>query len=97
MQMVIAGLAAYLGEHPSSIPANACRNLYHANMSAVDSAIVRTLGGFQVCVGLAASHRAGIPSKPVDANGSFLYNMFLTTGNVDKDTGKPSQRSVYHL
>ncbi|MCJ1282613.1 hypothetical protein MMC26_001938 [Xylographa opegraphella] len=97
MQMVIAGLAAYVGENPSSIPANACRNLYHANMPAVDKAIIQTLAAFQVCVGLAACHRAGIPPRPVDINGSFLSNMFLTTGNVDKDTGKPNSKSVYHL
>ena len=97
MQMVIAGLAAYLGEDPGSIPANACRNLYNANMPAVDKSIIKTLGAFQVCVGLAACRRAGIPSRPVDADGSFLYNMFLVTGNVEKDTGKPNPTSVYHL
>ncbi|MCJ1432422.1 hypothetical protein MMC27_001778 [Xylographa pallens] len=66
-------------------------------MPAVDKAIIKTLGAFQICVGLAACHRAGIPSRPVDANGSFLYNMFLITGNVDNSTGKPNPTSVYHI
>ncbi|MCJ1385545.1 hypothetical protein MMC17_008668 [Xylographa soralifera] len=97
MQMVIAGLAAYLGENPGSIPANACRNLYHANMPTVDKVIIKTVAAFQVCVGLAACHRAGIPSRPVDTDSSYLYNMFFVTGNVDKSTGKPDPTSVYHL
>ncbi|MCJ1398521.1 hypothetical protein MMC11_001721 [Xylographa trunciseda] len=66
-------------------------------MPAVDKAIIKTLAAFQVCVSLAACHRAGTSSRSVDVNASFLYNMFLMTGNVDKGTGKPNPNSIYHL
>ena len=92
--MIIAGLAAYLGEDPKSIPAYSARNLYHGNPALMDKAIIRTLAAFQVCVGLAASHRSGIPFTPTDANGSFLSNLFTMMGKVDKETGKPDPSAL---
>ncbi len=94
MQMIIAGLAAYLGEDPKSIPAHSARNLYHGNLALVDKAIIRTLAAFQVCAGLAASHRNGIPFAPIDINGSFLSNLFTMMGKVDKETGKPDPKAL---
>lgn len=97
MQMVIAGLAAYLGEYPESIPAFSGRNLYNNNPAVADKALVRTLAYFQVCAGLAACHRAGIPFTPVDGDKSFLYNLLLMTGKVDKATGKPDLAYLFHI
>ena len=94
MQMIIAGLAAYLGEDPESIPAHSGRNLYHGNLPLVDKAIIRTLAAFQVCAGLAASHRNGVPFTPVYANGSFLSNLLTMIGKVDKKTGKPDPKAL---
>ena len=94
MQMIIAGLAAYLGEDPESIPAYSGRNLYHGNLPLVDKAIIRTLAAFQVCAGLAASHRNGVPFTPVYANGSFLSNLLTMIGKVDKKTGKPDPKAL---
>ena len=94
MQMIIAGLATYLGEDPKSIPAYSGRNLYQGNLQLVDKAIIRTLAAFQVCAGLAASHRNGIPFTGVDANGNFLSNLFTMMGKVDKNTGKPDPNAI---
>ena len=94
MQMIIAGLAAYLGEDPTSIPAYSGRNLYQGNLPLVDKAIIRTLGAFQVCAGLAASHRNGTPFTSVDADGSFLFNLLTMMGKVAKDTGKPDPNAI---
>lgn len=97
MQMVIAGLAAYLGEDPESIPAFSGRNLYNRNLPVADKAVVRTLACFQVCAGLAACHRAGTSFTSVDADQSFLYNLLLMMGKVDKATGKPDPTFLYHI
>lgn len=97
MQMVIAGLAAYLGEDPKSIPAFSGRNLYNNNLAAADKALIQTLACFQVCAGLAASHRSGIQFTPRDPNKSFLYNLLLMMGKVDKATGKPDPASLHHI
>ncbi|KAL8832153.1 MAG: hypothetical protein Q9191_000426 [Dirinaria sp. TL-2023a] len=94
MQMIIAGLAAYLGEDPKSIPAYSGRNLYQGNLSLVDKAIIRTLAAFQVCAGLAASHRNGAPFAGVEADGSFLSNLLIMMGKVDKGTGKPDPNAI---
>ena len=94
MQMIIAGLATYLGEDPKSIPAHSGRNLYHGNLPLVGKAIMRTLAAFQVCAGLAACHRNGIPFTPVHTNGSFLSNLLIMMGKVDKETGKPDPKAL---
>ena len=97
MQMVIAGLAAYLGEYPESIPAFSGRNLYNNILAVADKALVRTLACFQVCAGLAACHRAGIRFTPVDGDKSFLYNLLLMMGKVDKATGKSDLAYLVHI
>ena len=97
MQMIIAGLAAYLGEDPKSIPAHSARNLYHGNHALVDKAIIRTLAAFQVCAGLAASHRNGIPFTPIDVNDSLLPKLFTMMGKVDKETGKPDAKALFAI
>ena len=94
MQMIIAGLAAYLGEDPKSIPAHSARNLYQGNLARVDKAIIQSLAAFQVCAGLAASHSNGIPFTPVDVNRSFLSNLFTMMGKVDKETGRPDPKAL---
>ena len=97
MQMVIAGLAVYLGEDPKSIPAFSGRNLYNNSLPNAYKAVSRTLAYFQVCAGLAACHRAGIPFTPADADQSFLHNLLLMMGKVDKATGKPDPAFLYHI
>ena len=97
MQMVIAGLAAYLGEYPKTIPAFSGRNLYNDNLPIADMALVQTLACFQVCAGLAACHRAGTQFTPADADKSFLYNLLLMMGKVDEATGKPDPAFLYHI
>ena len=97
MQMVIAGLAAYLGEDPKSIPAFSGRNLYNNNLPVADKALIKTLACFQVTVGLAASHRAGTQFIPVDVEKPFLYNLLLMMGRVDKVTGKPDPVVLYNI
>ena len=95
--MIIAGLAAYLGEDPESIPAFSGRNLYNNNLAIAEKVLVRTLAYFQVCAGLAASHRAGIQFTPVDGDKSFLYNILLMMDKVDKATEKPDPAYLFHI
>ena len=97
MQMVIAGLAAFLGEDPRAIPAFSARNLYHGNLPLVDKAIIQTLAAFQVCAGLAAAHRSGVPYTSADINGNFLSNLLMMMGKVDKETGKPDPTAIYAI
>ena len=97
MQMIIAGLAAYLGEDPKSIPAYTAQNLYYGNLPLVDKAIIRTLAAFQVCAGLAACHCSGIPFTPIDAHGSFLSNLLIMMGKVNKDSGKPDPKAIHAI
>ena len=97
MHMVIAGLAAYAGEHPSHIPANAGGNLYMGDMEVVDAAIPRALAYFSVCAALASCHREGIDFMPPEESGSFLYNTLLMMGKVDPSTGKPDSQFLYHM
>ena len=97
MQMVIAGLAAHVADSPQDVPAYATRNIYHGNMPAVDKAIIQTLATFQVCVGLAACHRAGIPFTPPNADDSFLSNLLTMMGKVNKTTKKPDGTTIHHI
>ena len=97
MQMVIAGLAAFLSSDPTMLPTHMGGNLYHGNTEMVDQTIIRTLAAYSVCIGLAASHLANLPSMPADPNKGFLYNLLLMMGKVDKMTGKPDPKHVTAL
>jgi citrate synthase len=97
MQMVIAGLAAYLGSDPAMIPTHSGKNIYHKNIRIVDQSIIRTLAALSVCIGLAACHKTGIPFTRADPNKGFLYNLLLMIGKVDKATGKPDPKHIFAL
>ena len=97
MQMVIAGLAAYLGSDPSMLPTHAAGNIYQGNTKVIDQSIIRTLGALSACVGLAASHYSGLPFTPADPNKGFLYNLLLMMGKVDSATGKPDPKHLAAL
>ena len=97
MHMVIAGLAAYAGEHPDRMPANAGGNIHVGAIELVDTAIPRTLANFAVCVALASCHRDDIDLMPPEESGSFLYNTILMMGKVDPLTGKPDPQVLYHM
>ena len=97
MQMVIAGLAAFLSSDPTMLPTYTGGNIYHGNTKKVDKAIIRTLAAFSVCIGLVASHLANLPFKPADPNEGFLYNLLLMMGKVERATGKPDPKHVTAL
>lgn len=97
MQMVIAGLAAYLGSDPTIIPTHSGGNIYHGNTEMIDQSIIRTLAALSVCIGLAASHHSGVPFTPADPSKGFLHNLLLMMGKVDKATGKADPKHLAAL
>ena len=97
MHMVIAGLAAYAGAYPEHVPSKVGRDIYMGHLEVVDRAIPRTLGCFAACAALASCHHAGIDFTPPDNSGSFLYNILLMMGKIDRSTGKPNPQLLYHL
>ena len=89
MPMVLAGLAAYMGCDPASIPAFNGGNIYHGNAKIADEGVINTVAGYAVAVGLAASHRKGIKFIPAAAQNTYYENLFVMMGMVNSSTGRP--------
>lgn len=89
MPMVVAGLAAYMGCNPASIPAFNGGNIYHGNAKLVDEGVIRTVGAYAVVVGLAASHRKGINFTPASTQNTYYENLFTMIGIVNPSSGRP--------
>ena len=89
MPMVVAGLAAYMGCNPASIPAFNGGNIYHGNAELVNEGIIRTVAAYAVVVGLAASHRKGNKFTPAPTQNTYYENLFTMMGNVNPSTGRP--------
>lgn len=87
--MILAGLAAYIGSDPESIPAFNGGNIYHGSPDKVDLAIVKTVAAYGVCIGLATSHRKGIKFNPASSDKTYYENIFTMMGHVDPATGQP--------
>ncbi|TVY83948.1 Citrate synthase [Lachnellula suecica] len=95
--MMLAGLAAYVGSDPESVPTTMGGNIYHGNLPAVDKGIIRALAAYSVVAGLAACHRANRPFTRPNPDGSYLENFLLMMGIVDANTGKPDPKHVYAI
>ncbi len=89
MPMVLAGLAAYMGCNPASIPASNGGNIYHGNAKNVDEGIIKTVAAYAVVVGLAASHRKGIKFTPASTRNTYYENLFVMMGIVNPSSGRP--------
>ncbi|KAL6715299.1 hypothetical protein ACLMJK_007564 [Lecanora helva] len=87
--MVLAGLAAYMGYNPASIPAFNGGNIYHGNAKIIDKGIISTVAAYAVAVGLAASHRKGIKYTPASTQNTYYENLFVMMGIVNPSSGRP--------
>ena len=88
MPMVLAGLAAYIGCNPASIPAFNGGNIYHGNAKVADDGVISTVAAYAVVVGLAASHRKGIEFTLASSQNTYYENLFTMMGMVDPSTGR---------
>jgi citrate synthase len=89
MPMIVAGLAAYLGNDLDSIPAFNGGNIFHKNAEKTDKAILKTVAAFASAMGIAGSHRRGIKFTPPSRDKTYLENLFTMMGVVDLETGAP--------
>ena len=87
--MVLAGLAAYVGCNPVSIPAFNGGNIYHGNAKLADDGVIRTVASYAVVVGLAASHRKTMEFKPASIQNTYYENLFVMMGSVNASNGRP--------
>lgn len=94
--MIQVGLSAMLAAQGSTIPAFMGKELYWKDISAVDSAIVRTLANAQAVLTTVYCHRLGrSPTEPdPDPNCSFAYNLLLGFGIVEERTQKPDPKYI---
>lgn len=74
--MLQAGLSAYIGAHPTALPAVAGRNLYRGHTNDTDEAVVRTLAAYAVVLGITYCHRQGLEFQPADPDAPYLNNVF---------------------
>ncbi|KAL4932892.1 putative citrate synthase [Aspergillus undulatus] len=89
LAMMLTGLSAYLACIPDSIPASTSSDQYQGNHDNVDHAVLRTIAGYAVVFGIAASHRKRIKFAPPSLENTYCENLFIMAGLVDPDTGKP--------
>lgn len=98
VSIVIAGLAAYAAAYPSKIPTAANDPLmYRGKMQVIDTAVLDALATMAVVISLLYCHQRGHPFTPADPEKSFIENVLIMMGFVDKTTGLPSQRTVKTL
>ena len=94
MPMVLAGLSAYLGKDPDTIPAFNGGNIYHGNTGLIDEGIMRTVAAYAVVCGLAASHRKGIPFTPASASNTYYENLFIMMDVVTNLNQRPDSKRL---
>lgn len=74
--MLLGGLSAYIGAHPTLIPAVTGQNIYHGNMENTDNAIFQTIAAYAVVLGITYCHREGLDFPSADPDAPFLNNIF---------------------
>jgi len=91
--MILAGIAAYTSfdegtraTHSSSKP------YYLGNGEAVDAAVIRTLAALATTMALVYCHKRGRKFTPANPDESFIGNVLLMMGLVEKGTQKPNRK-----
>ena len=98
VSVIIAGLAAYAAANPSKVPTAANDPLmYQGNMQAVDNGILDSLATMAVMVSLLYCHQRGHDFMPANPDKSFIENVLIMMGFVDKTTDLPHPRTVKTL
>lgn len=92
--MFIGGLNAILAAQPNTIPAFVGRDLYWKDLELVDASVIRTLASAQVVLAAVYCHKMGHAFTDPDPEGSFVSNLLLMMGFVDKTTGRPRKEHI---
>ena len=95
--MIIAGLAALDACRPEYIPAYRAENLYMGKTAAVDHQIIRTIASLAAISAIVYCHNQQREFTPPDVNCSYIENMLLMMGHVEKKTGRPNPKSVKYV
>ena len=97
MSMMIAGLTAVQSTQMDTIPAHAAKNLYLGNPDLVDQQVIRIFACFPMVSAAAYCHHMGREFTPPRAELSYIENLLLMMGHVDKETGFPNPRYVRYF
>lgn len=94
MGMMIAGLTALQSTQMNLIPAHAAKNLYLGNADLVDQQIIKFMANFAVISAAAYCHHTGRTFTSPKQELSYIENLLLMMGHVDRSTGLPNPRYV---
>ncbi|MDI1487607.1 MAG: hypothetical protein OHK93_006877 [Ramalina farinacea] len=98
VSVIIAGLAAYAAANPSKVPTTANDPLmYRSNMQVIDNGILDSLATMAVVISLLYCHQRGHAFLPANPDKSFIENVLIMMGFVDKTTDLPHPRTVRTL
>ena len=92
--MVLAGLSAWAGSDSTVIPACVGKDLYSGDLRMVDRQIVRTLSALGSIIAISYCRLTGRAFTPADPDKTFIENMLIMMGKVEKSTGQPDHKQV---
>lgn len=95
--MIIAGFAALAASQPNHIPAYIGKNIYMGDQVAVHYQTIRVISSMAVIPAVAYCHKFGRPFTPPEPYLSYVENVLLMMGHVDKKTGRPNPKHVNFL
>lgn len=94
MGMMIAGLTALQSTQMNLVPAYAAKNLYLGNADLVDQQIIKFMSSFAMISAAAYCHHTGRTFTNPRPELSYIENLQLMMGHVDRSTGLPNPRYV---
>lgn len=96
--IIVAGLAAYVAASPASVPTVAGRpHMYRGDMEFIDQSVIRTLSTIAVVVTLTYCHRRSRAFVSADPDNSYVENVLIMMGFVEKETSRPASEVVETL
>lgn len=94
MGMMIAGLTALQSTQMNLVPAHAAKNLYLGNTDLVDQQIIKFMSSFAMISAAAYCHHTDRKFTHPRQELSYIENLQLMMGHVDRSTGLPNPRYV---
>ena len=95
--MIIVGFSALAASQPESIPAYRARNIYMGNSIAVHHQSIRSIANMASISAAMYCHKVGRQFTPPEAHLSYVENVLLMIGHVNKDTGRPDPKHVSYI
>ena len=95
--MIISGLSALAASQPETIPAYTAKNIYMGNRVAVHHQIIRSIASIASISAAVYCHKLGRQFTPPQPHLSYVENVLLMMGHVDKETGMPDRKHVSYL